>query len=256
MKKLLSLIVAVILIPLSVHAWNTAIIGGGIPVAGGGDSCTGNLIYSIHFEGTDDADRCDATTGTPTGCSSSNTNDSITLLSACPIDSDGSDVADGSGSINPQGYGDGATFTTTDDLSEVGSISFWFKPTGSNSTMLFQFRIDSTHYVQGYYYESGTSDYLRITANDGTTPSYENSSTSDFSGGKWIQFGWDLVNGDIRCRHGSSEGTGTWTEDLATATRDIGAWGSVTARLVGQHDSNGYGWFDAIKVYKTENCTD
>jgi len=229
-----------------------AVITPSYTVAAGGDSCTGNLLYSHHAENNDDATT--SANGTQ-GCSASETYKSWVKTSAV-YDNTAGYFGDGAYSIKFNGYGHKAVITTTGwmDLTAIGSISMWFRSNGANDTYLFQIYIDTTHYVNATYAQ-GTQK-IQTLVRDGTNIASITSTATVPSGGGWLQFGWDAATDLVQvriCDDAACSGE-SWETSTGTAFVDIGTM-PASLRIVSNDDGSGYGWIDNVKIYSSSNCT-
>lgn len=177
MKKLIFLL---LLIPslLFAQSWEEArvspmILGGGVPVAGG-DSCTGNLLFSWHFE------NLDVTLGTPAGCSAGDT--TATAVSSAVINSDV--FKDGSNSGDFPTASDYFQFTVSAyDIVDYdqGRVDFWlYITTGVTTANLARFR-NSGGTTNALWIRFSGTDQLDMFNNYGGTNSATGATT--FPGG-------------------------------------------------------------------------
>jgi len=143
MKKLILLL---LLIPSLLYAqdWQEArmsigVIGGGVPAATGGDSCTGTLLFSWHGE------NADVTLGTPAGCAAGDTTG--TANSSATISN--SQFWDGSNSVSCPSMSDYYSFDYTSNFNETeGTLVFRIRVVTWYGTTFFDVTYDANNYLR------------------------------------------------------------------------------------------------------------
>ncbi|MHB8918058.1 MAG: hypothetical protein ACYC4H_08545 [Desulfocucumaceae bacterium] len=163
------------------------------PPAGGGvtcDSFAGNLVYSHHFENSDDP-----TVGNP--CGGSDNTSALSLVSNNGSYS-ATDKSDGS-------YGllfSGAKYailplrsiTTTYNIVAKGCVRGWLKPKGQTANYLIAFYVDANNYIR---VQSSAKDNVAgavtITVLDGAGAESKSTGTTIDNTGGWIQAAWDFT---------------------------------------------------------------
>lgn len=252
MKKLL-LILILWLIASPCMAFSPAIqaVVSSSVVAAGGDSCTGDLLFSWHGE------NLDVTVGSPAGCSAGDTTG--TAVSAAAIDTDGTPAPkDGSGACSFPTAGDSFSFTiSSEDIIKhaSGTLDTWlYISTFDSDATLLKAAVDTNNYVD-VRLKTSTTNQLRLVHNAGATTRM---ATTTVSGGlslstwyhviaKWdetahgsnyLSICVDETNGTTNCGDTPSA-LGTWAGTLSTLS--IGeVWGIAAATFL-----------DNLKIYGT-----
>lgn len=209
-----------------------------------GDSCTGNLKLSHWCENNDDA-----TVGG--GCSASEIYKSWTLAGAT-YDNTAGTFSNGSYSLKGNGYNDQATITNTGNWlanTTTGCVKMSYKPTGSNSSTLFEFRIDDNNYIKGEYDDS--TDKI-VVKHDGASTINSKTSTATFTDRTIIMLGWDAspAGGSqvLQVKVGDNAWETTSTYTFGTLT------GTMATELIGTYGGNFYGNIDGVQIWSSVNC--
>jgi len=151
----------------------TMIIGGGVPEEpAGDDDCSGSLVVSMHFEGTDDADRSNPTTGTPVGCTDFSTEQWTEFGAHDFVDTP--TAKDGTYSSRTQNLD--TIYVSVDDEKindEAGTYKAWvYVDTWVDEAYLFHISGDNSNEVQGRVAGGSSSDIEFMIYYEGETGGY------------------------------------------------------------------------------------
>ena len=238
-------IIALILVPFVVYAWNTAIICGGTPSAGGGcDDCSGNLAVAVHFEDGSDPTDIDDPGVSPCGCTDGS-DDTADLSGGAVINSNGSYVSDGSYSGQFTTYADALEIDNTGldgalDTTGTWCADIWM--TVQDTWYIFDIGASSGRVYNG----AGANDnYLRAIY---TGDSFTGTDTFADSTQTRICFSWDMSPADNSECLATKVGSNSWEEDCTLNGTESSTLGSPVF-LVGNADQRGY--VDNLKLYST-----
>ena len=248
MKKLILLL---LLIPSLLYAqdWQEArmsigVIGGGVPAATG-DSCTGTLLFSAHFENNDDV-----TVGTPTGCTVSPTK-TITKTNATYSTTQKSD---GSYSLSANGENYQATASVTNMgalLKTTGTHCVDFYGVRTAASRSFTFSNGTLSISATVLYDAG-GNTIKITYSD----CYK-TSASTFENGVWtrICYSWDASPANGSEKLAVKVGANAW-EEITTYNMNDLVDDLTSMYIISGSAQSGGGYYDNLKIYSDYKHTE
>lgn len=240
MKKYLSIAFLILAVAYPVYArWSIGIVGGVVPAAPAGDSCTGGLLFSWHTESTD------VTSGSPAGCSVGDTTG--TVNSAGEVST--TQKHDGSNSVYLPTTSDYYTFSVSDEdivKGEVGQATFWMYPNVADTALrlLCVYR-DATNYIDIF---SHAINVIRVSyTTGGSAVNCTTSVTTTNNAWNFVKVSWSVAGESgnyLRVGVGSDE-----NPTMVNCTSAISDFGAPTELIVGDPLGSGTNvYIDEIKV--------
>lgn len=252
MKRYYLLFISILIYSSCAWAYHPAFVGviGRQGASAGGDSCTGNLLYSHHAENNDSATT--SANGTQ-GCAATGFTAGWSKVGSTTYDNTSGYYGDGAYSLKTDAYNEKASVSTTVNLTEKGSISMWFRGDGAHDGYPFEIKVGASNFILATFYYS--TNIIRLSVSDGSLK-YKNSTATLPATGGWVQVGWDASTDLMQvriCDDAACSGE-SWETKTDTSFVGIGTM-PATIAINGKDGSTAYGWVDNVKIYSSSDCT-